>query len=319
MSSSGGTKDKGTIFKFTSDGTETVLYSFTDFSPVNEFAMDSSGNFYGAALGHGRDLGAIFKISATGTETILHKFSDSEETGGLPFGGVTMDAKGNLFGTAAVGGQFGGGTIFEVATSGKFSTLHSFSGDEGNSPHGGVALDAARNLFGTAAEGGTGDAGTLFELTSSGDFTVLHSFAANHEGDAPIGRVVVDDHDNVFGTVAQGGDFDEGTLFKYDASGNFSILHEFWSLPNDGVDPQGGLALETNGDLFGVTTQGGDKLAGVIYKLTPRGKYSILHSFEPPDGNLPPSCIVSDHAKHLFGTTTMGGTHNAGTVYRAQE
>jgi uncharacterized repeat protein (TIGR03803 family) len=314
ISGGGGTNDFGTIFKLTSDGTETVLYSFTKAPPRGNFVMDGSGNFYGATLSSKNDGGTIFKVSPDGTKTVLHTFPEEGFNDASP-SGVAMDSKGNLFGATQGGGQFEFGTVFEIAANGEFSTLHSFSDADGIGPSG-ITLDAAGNLYGTAFQGGAVEVGTLYKITPSGDFTVLHSFDGQHEGYSPDGQVAIDAQGNLFGTLTEGGDFGDGTLFKYDTSGKFSILHEFQGSPKDAAYPWGNLVVESNGKIFGVTQKGGENQKGTVFKLTRRGKFSILHSF---DGEYPEACLVSDHMAHLFGTALNGGSLNSGTLFRAQE
>jgi uncharacterized repeat protein (TIGR03803 family) len=316
-SGTGGHRNKGTLFKLASDGTETILYSFTNDPPIDAFAMDSDGNFFGASIGGAKlNNGVIFEISSLGTQTILHKFTGKLD-GATPLGGVTRDANGNLFGTTFNGGKSGFGTVFEIDAHNKFSTLHAFSDSDGRDPSGGVTLDDKGNIYGVADGGGQFDHGVLYKLDAGGGFTILHSFTA--QDGYPVGRVVFNSQGDIFGTAVQGGDFGVGSLFEIDASGNFKTIHSFENSQNDGISPNGSLVVEPNGILFGVTQQGGEFGGGVIYKLIPRGKFSLLHSFGGEDGITPASCLVSDNMGHLFGATTAGATYNAGTLYRAQE
>ncbi len=81
--------------------------------------------------------------------------SSTNTFGANPSSGLIEDSAGNLFGTAAYGGAYGDGTIFEVAAgSGTITTLDSFNGDNGENPYAGLVEDSAGNLFGTAQYGG---------------------------------------------------------------------------------------------------------------------------------------------------------------------
>ena len=101
----------------------------------------------------------MYKVDATGQGTLLYNFPVSAAYGANPFGGVILDAAGNLYGTTAYGGSGGGGVVFELSPSGQLTVLHSFSGLDGWNPDAGVALDASGNLYGTASSGGSSTEG----------------------------------------------------------------------------------------------------------------------------------------------------------------
>jgi uncharacterized repeat protein (TIGR03803 family) len=172
-----GSSGCGTVFKIAPDGTETVLYSFaggTDGqSPYAGVIMDKLGNLYGTTWAGGGTAcgglgcGIVFKLAPDGTETILHSFESSEGAG--LWGGVILDAKGNLYGTASSGGVSPSccGTVYELTPSGGTWTatvLHSFGdGTDGNSPHGSLLLKGGI-LYGTAQLGGAYNQGTVFAI-----------------------------------------------------------------------------------------------------------------------------------------------------------
>jgi uncharacterized repeat protein (TIGR03803 family) len=125
--SQGGSANMGTVFMLTpqanGDYTETVLYSFQGgndaATPNSTLTFDAAGNLYGTAGGGSFGQGTLFKLTPVGgghwTESLVHTFTGGMD-GGLPYGGVTIDESGNLFGTASVGGLFGqqGGVAFEI-------------------------------------------------------------------------------------------------------------------------------------------------------------------------------------------------------------
>jgi uncharacterized repeat protein (TIGR03803 family) len=121
----------GTIFKVDdASGKETVLYNFcsasgcTDGSnPSAGLFMDAKNNLYGTTLGGGIDsctgeflpgCGTVFELSASGAETVLHTFTGIAPDGAFPYSRLIMDAKGNLYGTASAGGEFGNGIVFKI-------------------------------------------------------------------------------------------------------------------------------------------------------------------------------------------------------------
>jgi len=167
----GGAAGLGTIFKFDTAGTLTLLHSFaaTDGAyPYGPVIRDSKGNLYGATYeGGAHSVGTVFKLSNSGTITVLHSFAGNTD-GAYPPAGVVRDSAGNLYGTTAQGGSSSNmGSIFKVDTSGKETILHSFTSPrQGMLPEAGLLLDKAGNLYGTTYYGGPRklNAGMIFRL-----------------------------------------------------------------------------------------------------------------------------------------------------------
>jgi uncharacterized repeat protein (TIGR03803 family) len=172
----GGNLDDGVVFELTpsSDGhwTETVLYTFNigpQSQPTSGVIFDVAGNLYGTTAGCGNcNPGAVYELSmsnGTWSITILHAFTGSGD-GGIPFGGVIFDSAGNLYGTTALGGKNGFGTVFKLSQSGgqwTESMLHSFNDKDGNEPSGGLILNQGV-LYGTTFQGGAAGYGVVFSM-----------------------------------------------------------------------------------------------------------------------------------------------------------
>ena len=155
------------------------------------------------------------------TEQLIHDFGSFSFDGGQPVMGLTRDAAGNLYGTTYVGGDFNGGTVFELSPlpggGWSYRRLHSFGSgpDDGGGPLGRLALDAAGNIYGTTFAGGNGGKanGIAFELSPSrsGNWTetVLHTFAGgpagSTDGGFPEGGVILDANGDLYGTTSAGG------------------------------------------------------------------------------------------------------------------
>jgi uncharacterized repeat protein (TIGR03803 family) len=186
--SSGGANDGGTVYELTPTAggpwTESVIHSFADnghdgYNPDGGVVLDAAGNVYGATVFGGPTKssgnGIIFELSpqagGSWTESIIHSFNGNQAGGGQPVSSLTIDASGNLYGTAAVGGTHESGTVFELipgAGGGWTEKLfHNFtdSGGDGASPYGGLIFDSSGNLYGTTRSGGTHNGGTVFEIT----------------------------------------------------------------------------------------------------------------------------------------------------------
>lgn len=172
----GGTANYGTVYKVDRTGRYTVLYSFSGTSdgcePLGRLAADGSGNLYGtASLCGDYNRGTIFELTSTGSFMVLYTFGvDGSGDGNEPFGGVTRDRSGNLYGTTLFGGQCstsqsGCGTVFKLSPDGSMTYLRMFDGyTDGSSPWGNVILDAASNLYGTTSIGGQGGFGTVWKI-----------------------------------------------------------------------------------------------------------------------------------------------------------
>jgi uncharacterized repeat protein (TIGR03803 family) len=280
----GGTANAGVVYKLQppaqagGEWIETVLYSFTggadgadpDAAPI----IDSEGNLYGTtASGGAAGHGTVYKLSVAGQETVLYSFADGAD-GGDPAGGVIRDsATGNLYGTALFGGASLAGVVFKINPSGEETVLYNFTGgNDGSSPQSGVTADPEGNLYGTTYFGGTSNAGVVYKLAPSGQETVLCSFTGYPAGNGgyPFNGVIRDSAGNLYGTAAYGGSVGGGVVYEVDAAGNQTVLYNFMD-EADGSRPidRGSLALDSAGNLYGTTWQGGNDNAGLVFKLTP--------------------------------------------------
>jgi uncharacterized repeat protein (TIGR03803 family) len=272
----------GTVFKLDTTRKITVLHTFTgsrDGSiPMGRLVRDTAGNLYGTTEFGGSSIGSgsgiVFKLNSTGKETVLHRFTGGAD-GGEPVAGLIRDSGGNLYGTTGGGGSFGWGTVFKLDTAGKETVLYSFTdGADGATPYGSVIRDAAGNLYGTASMGGAieacaGGCGTVFKLDTSGKLTVLYTFTGD-DGRSPYAGVIRDPAGNLYGTTRSGGNggtFSPGTVFKLDATGKETVLHNFVG-GTDGADPVAGLIRDAAGNLYGTTPDGGAG-AGIVFKIAP--------------------------------------------------
>ncbi|HEX3431166.1 MAG TPA: choice-of-anchor tandem repeat GloVer-containing protein [Rhizomicrobium sp.] len=162
----------GTVFKIAPDGTETVLHAFvggTDGSgPTSSLARDASGNLYGTtAVGGGSSCmgygcGTVFKVSAQGKEQVLYAFQGTSD-GNWPWGNLIIDATGNLYGIAELGGT-GSGVVFQLDTRGSENVLYAFTGGSDGAQPSGLIADRKGKLFGATLYGGSGGQGVVFDL-----------------------------------------------------------------------------------------------------------------------------------------------------------
>jgi len=216
----GGVSNRGTVFKVTPSGAETVLYSFSGGSdgcnPDAGVVIGKKNILYGTTPACGaKNYGTIFKVTQSGVQTTLHTFNLDGTDGILPYAGVTLDKAGNLYGTTYEGGTNDAGTVYKLTATGTETILHSFSfvGTEGYYPQSRVVFDKQSNLYGSTTYG-VGNLGTVYEITQNGTETVLHRFNKDGtDGYHPYGGVIIVKN-ALYGTTLAGGANDVGTVYK---------------------------------------------------------------------------------------------------------
>jgi uncharacterized repeat protein (TIGR03803 family) len=283
--------------------------------PYSSLEFDAQGNLYGTSfLGGGSNLGMAYELvpptsGGTGWSLVtLHAFAGGAD-GANPVSGLTFDTRGNLYGTTFTDGVSGisGGTVFQMTPGSDGYTetvLHTFTGQtsgkspDGSLPYGNLVLDARGDVFGTTLAGGAGaiipgessNAGSVFEVTpppagqTTWHETLIHSFngdtgdPSTADGESPYGGLLVDAQGNLYGTTAQGGLSDFGTVFELSpptsgTSWTQTITHNFLGYP-DGVGPHGTLVMDSAGNLYGLTENGTALSArtaqiGTVFEVTP--------------------------------------------------
>ena len=316
----GGISSNGVVFKLDSTGNETVLYSFTGGAdgklPLGGLVRDSTGTLFGTTyFGGSVGKGVAFKLDTTGHETVLYSFTGGAD-GSNPCSGLVRDSAGNIYGTTFGGGASGWGTVFKLDATGHETVLYSFTGyGDGANPYAGLIRDAAGNLYGTTASGGTSGRGTVFKLDTTGNETILHNFTGNADGADPYAGLIQDSAGNLYGTTAEGGASNEGTVFKVDTTGRETVLYSF-TRGADGGSPYGGLIRNSAGKLYGTTYFGGTTDSGLVFELDPTGHETVLYSFPASaDGDVPYAGLFRDQAGNLYGTTIFGGGSGMGAVF----
>jgi uncharacterized repeat protein (TIGR03803 family) len=321
----GGSND-GTVFELAhGSGTITALASFNGTNGENPRAgliMDSSGNLYGTAkFGGASDDGTVFELAhGSGTITTLASFNGSN--GSFPVGGVILDSSGNLWGTTYLGGAANDGTVFELTHgSGTITTLASFNGTNGEGPEDALIMDSSGNLYGTTYTGGVSAGnGTVFELAhGSRTITTLASFNGT-DGSGPYAGLIMDGSGNLYGTTHAGGASGFGTVFELaHGSGTITRLASFDG--DDGKYPYGGLIMDSSGNLYGTTSEGGSDNGlpsnlGTVFELAHgSGTITTLVSFDESNYGYPDDGLIMDSSGNLYGTTTEGGVCHDGTIF----
>jgi uncharacterized repeat protein (TIGR03803 family) len=341
----------GVLFKLTPEGKETVLHSFcargypcTDGgNPLAGLTFDQKGNLYGTTeYGGAHGEGVAFKLTPEGKYAVLYSFCahDNCTDGYNPAAGMVLDQKGNLYGTTQMGGAYGAGVVFTLTPEGKETVLYSFCAHnncaDGYGSVAGLVFDQEGNIYGTTEYGGASNCysgcGVIFKLTPEGKYKVLYTFCEQSgctDGANPLAGLVLDQKGNLYGTTSNGGVSDCGgstcgVVFKLTPKGTETVLYSFCSQSGctDGEYPAAGLVSGPKGNLYGTTASGGERFAGVVFKLTPKGKETVLYSFcaqggsTCTDGESPDAVLVFDQKGNLYGTTSNGGAYGSGTAFK---
>jgi uncharacterized repeat protein (TIGR03803 family) len=343
---------------------EFVLYSFCSIAlcadgaePKGNVAylnahFNRPGNLYGTTSGGGANLSSLCVTASGGTgcgtvfeifsepltppgcpsgsnqgnggwcETVLYNFCSLSNCadGIFPSGNLVEDSAGNLYGTVANG-------VFELSPNGGGGWNETLIYQPSISVQPGLAIDAAGALYGATLE-------YVFKLSLSQDTWVaqnIHTFSGGSDGRIPNGPPAVDSAGNVYGTTYDGGSRNHGTVWKLipvstgQNEGTYSetIVYSFTG-EETGQYPGGGVTLDSSGNIYGTTTNGGGKECslsdgcGTVFKLRLSGttyKYKLLGSFDSTDGAFPYSSPIFGSSGDLYGVTFGGGSEGYGTLY----
>lgn len=343
----GGAGGKGTAFKLTQrNGAWTLqtLHAFTGGSdgnsPFANVTIGPDGNVYGTTIFGGGGCqpdgcGIVFKltpparpcarVSCPWTETVLYRFADSSTGLAIPYGGVTFDSAGNLYGTTAKGGTGdcdgeGCGAIYKLSHSGGTwteSVIYNFTGfEDGAFPMATMTIDQAGKLYGTTYYE------SVFELVPSGGGwteNTLYTFHNGSDGGNPQAGVTFDSAGDLYGattTITQQ-DFG-GVVYKLTHSSGSWVYSVLYTYRNSG-GIFGNVAFDSAGNIYGTAVNGGINQAGSVFKLTNSGgvwTLTDLYDFGGiawPEGN-----VLLDAAGNLYSTAMNGGRYGEGAVWKIQ-
>ena len=255
----------------------------------------------------------------------FHSLYSFNQSGYNPISGLIQASDGNFYGTNALGGAHNSGMVFQITPGGTLTTIYSFCSQsgctDGSSPTVGVVQGADGNFYGAVSH-------SIFKVTSGGTLTTLHTFATDGSDGDGSSALIQGSDGNFYGESPGGGANGFGTVFRMTPSGGLTTLYSFCPLPNctDGRLPKGGLIQGTDGNLYGVTEEGGASGFGTIFQMTTGGVLTSLYSFcsqtNCPDGSGPMTPLVQGPDGNFYGTTMDGGTSTkcgsdgCGTVFK---
>jgi len=286
----------GTIFKISSTGDYSLLYTFCALgdgkgdcpdgrSPYGGVIQASDGNFYGMTPAGGtNNLGTIFRFTAGGVLTTLHSFCNppytcNQNDGAGPSGQLLQASNGALYGVTS------GNTFFKITTKGKFTLLYSFP--NGTNPQGNLVQIPSGTIYGVTQEGGAYGQGSIFKATLGGKVTTVYSFCGQQgcpDGQHPSAGLALGNDGDLYGATFAGGPDGYGTVFKISTKGKFKfiLLHQFTGFQNGGTDggnPTAPMILASDGNLYGTTQNyggGGYGGTGSVYEVAD-GTYASVY------------------------------------------
>jgi hypothetical protein len=369
----------GTVYKLAPPAnpsdpwTETVLYVFKGnassdgTTPAGGIVMDDDGNLFGTTayggtgtcylLGTNEGCGTVFELSpptapgGTWTERVLYSFKGDKD-GQLPWGDVTLDQDGNIYGATEYGGGYGScnapyyqhcGTVYKLRRPRKSDgdwaeqVMHSFrGGEDGAGPNGGLLLQGKGVIYGTTRWGGTNiigcnssgftGCGTLYKLERPPDDSLwglrsIHDFGkSSTDALGPNGGLITDCEGHLYGTSY-------GTVFEFTRQKNGTWSERF--LHSTGVGHFGGWSTQMvlrqkNRAIYGLDAEGGTLGGGTIFDIAGSTlDYTVLYDFyaSPNDGVYP--VALTQHREIFFGATqgggqdsvTVCGNYGCGTIF----
>jgi uncharacterized repeat protein (TIGR03803 family) len=320
----------------------------------------TDGNLYGGTseggnvnpnVCYGNGCGTLFNITTSGTLTTLVDFDSVD---GFGAGALVQGTDGNFYGTTTAGGGnsfcngIGCGTVFKFSPTGTLTTLYIFCSQsncgDGALPYGALVQGTDGNFYGTTEFGGANSNcpdycsgyGSVFKITPTGTLTTLYNFCTQSncaDGWGPVGGLIQATDGNFYGTTGAGGNSVNGvgTVFKITPSGTLTTLYSFPCLATaiacpGGAGVSGALVQGTDGNFYGVTTDGGANgesnplpgtSGGTVFKITPTGALTTLYSFcaqsDCADGTMPVAGLIQATDGNFYGTTGWGGAYSTCT------
>jgi uncharacterized repeat protein (TIGR03803 family) len=310
--------------------TMSPLYGFTGYgdggTPLSGLTRDKKGNLYGTTSNGSSGYGTLFELepSSSGwTLDTLHSFTSGTD-GANPTARLRFGPHKVLYGTTSAGGS-GSGTVFQLDSAGE-TVLYSFvGGSDGSQPSpGDLVFDHVGNIYGTTSYGGSSGNGTVFKLVrqknSAWKEKLLYSFGQGTDGTVPLGGVIFDGQNTLYGTTSTGGSYGYGTVYQLKHSGaawTETILYNFQD-GDDGGTPYAGVIRGKSGKLYGATVSGGSGQGGTVFELTPANggwTFTVLYSIPGWSVSGTFRDLFLSAAGNLYGTTHCDGPDESGTVF----
>jgi uncharacterized repeat protein (TIGR03803 family) len=289
--------------------TSTIVHAFSGpdgATPEAGVIEGSDGALYGTTnQGGAEDRGTIYRIAPDGTFAVLHSFSAS--IGGYARTELFEAEDGHLYGNFSFYDFGPTGGIFRMTKAGVFSVVATGLRSEVALVDGGDG-----RFYGVSKEAPSGR-GVVFSVTRDGVYSTLYSFTRP----GPIMPLtLIDGRDGFFyGTTRDAFEDSRSTLFRISRTGVFSTVFTNPAPFTSAVDLDH-LIRGSDGNFYGTTGYGGTAGEGAIYRVTPTGAFSTVHSFQYSFGASPNSLIQTRDGTFV-GSTVLGGFSQRGVIFRS--
>jgi uncharacterized repeat protein (TIGR03803 family) len=259
----------------------------------------------------------VSQAGGTGNVTVavLYNFDGAELI--YPAGPIVAQGRdGSLYSTTTSAGTYNDGVVFRITPNGKATVIQQLDTPYGSS---GLTLGTDGNFYGTTFYGGYGK---LFKVTPGGKMTILYDFSGQNFDAYPFAPPIQGSDGNSYGTARGDLNGNSGTVYKLTPSRRETTLFKFDR--TDGAVPCDPLIQAADGSFYGTTQSGGASGrceqygCGTVFKVTPNGAFTLLHSFNVKDfdGYYPYAPVTEGNDSNLYGTVTRGGVYGYGIVYK---
>lgn len=336
----GGESNLGTVF--TLNRSTSAFTTMVEFTGVAGVALGSrprggmsfaGGSWWGTTSAGGPGAqGTIFKFTPGGEGfSTVAQFSGTTGAvpGRTPVSTLVLDGAGALWGSTAGGGVGDFGTIFKVATdTGVFSNVMTFTGDggafPGAVPTGDLTLEGNGTFCGVTTAGGPSRLGGVYKVKEGVEgYTRIANFVKSlgvANSSNPSTGLVPGPDGLFWGTAEKGGEANAGTIYTVNpGTGETLDVVQFTGMAGNakGSGPMGELALDTSGNFWGTTVNGGSADMGTVFKINALTKQLVtVAEFTGSNGRNPSARLVLDSNGRVWGTTAEGGAEFSGTAFR---
>jgi uncharacterized repeat protein (TIGR03803 family) len=317
----GGTLGLGTLYSITTAGAYSNVLNFSGqsgvaigSSPKGGLMQGSDSRLYGTASAGGPgQRGSLFAFSESGGFELLDDFTT--DIGWAPSGPISLNPQGDMLFTLAEGGNTGNGSIAQIDNSGSITPFAALPSSIGGHPNGQLIISGADSLGITTSHGQTGR-GSVFKLSSTGELTLLSGFTST-AGEGFFGPLIRAADGNVFGVSFAGGLGNNGTLFKIDNAGILTREFSFTGTGGSrrGATPRTPLAQLIDGNIYGVTQNGGANNQGTLFRYGTDGALTTLIDFTATGPRQPGGGLILASNGKFYGTTREGGDFDVGTIF----
>jgi uncharacterized repeat protein (TIGR03803 family) len=247
------------------------------------------------------------------TYTVLYQFDTKPNDPHTPEGidSIVQGRDGNLWSSSQYGGTMNDGTVFKVTPSGTLTVVSNL-GDPGNDSRSGVTLGTDGYFYGTTVLNGEGP-GTAWKVSPAGVETSLHIFGNGSDGACPYAPPI-EAADGIFygTTTTECGFGSQSKVYSLTSTGTLTTLYTF----TDGSNVTAPVVQGTDGNFYGASQSGGANGDGEIFKMTPAGAVTVLHSFDGTDGSRASDGLIQASDGNFYGSTFQGGTSSAGVIFK---